>query len=138
MIGSMRNRRIARVMETELLTHIGIPCLIVCALMAFKSATRSKPIGWENCNEMALELSILAIGATGGIFVDPLLIKRFGPNNGLYGITVVLVILVLSGVLIYREKWRVGRDTSAWEGLVDLFIGTLCVIVTSTVIYISH
>jgi hypothetical protein len=126
-------------MFIEILAHIGVPIVAVFCLIVFKAASRQKAIGWENCNEIALELAILAIGATGGIFANPNLIKHFGENNGVYGILVVLVDLVIAAIVIYRGRFRTAESSvSAWKGLVDLFFGCLCVAVTTEVIYLAR
>ena len=125
-------------MGIEFLSHIAIPLIVVFVLLLFKAVNREKPIGWENCNEIAFELTVLSIGATGGIFVDPALIQRFGKNVGVYGILVVLIDLAFAGWLIYRERWRRGKDTTSSQGMLDLFIGFMCVAITTGVIYISR
>lgn len=124
-------------MVIQLLAHIAIPLFVVIVLILFKAANQESPIGWQNCNDTAFELAIMSIGATGGIFVDPALIKHFGQDGGVYGIMVVLVNLVFAGLLIYRGRWRRGKETTPWQGLADLFIGSVCVAITSGVIYLS-
>jgi hypothetical protein len=125
-------------MLIEILAHIGVPIAAVICLIVFKASSRTKAIGWDNCNEVALELAILAIGATGGIFANPNLIKHFGGNIGIYGIFVVLVDLVLAAILIYRGRFRTpDTPVTAWKGLGDLFIGCLCVAVTTEVIFLA-
>jgi MFS-type transporter involved in bile tolerance (Atg22 family) len=125
-------------MGTELLAHIGVPFIVALTIVIFRAATREKPIGWENCNEMALEMAILALGATGGIFVNPNLIKHFGENNGLYSILVVMITVALAGLLVYRDRFRRGKEVMMWPALIDLFIGCLSIAVPICVIYVAR
>src|SRR5580692_8284653 len=105
-------------MGNELLAHIGVPFVVALVIIILRAATRDKPVGWHNCNEMAIEMAILSIGATGGIFVNPNLIKHFGEKNGLYSILVVVSTLVFAAILIYRDRWRTKDSTiSAKTGL---------------------
>lgn len=123
-------------MGSELLAHIGVPFGVALVIIILRAATRDKPIGWENCNEMAIEMAILAVGATGGIFVNPNLIKHFGENNGLYSILAVVSTLVFAAILIYRDRWRT-KDAiiTAKTGLFDLFLGFMCITIPAYVIY---
>jgi hypothetical protein len=88
-------------MQFDILAHIGVPLFAVACLLVLKAATRSVPVGWGNCNEMSLELAILSIGSTGGIFANPNLIKHFGENSGVYGILVVLADLFIAAIVVY-------------------------------------
>lgn len=115
-------------MNTEFLIHVVVPFAAVLVLVLFRAATRDHQIGWEDCNEMAIELAILGIGATGGIFANPNLIKHFGNNEPVYGILVVLGDLVVAGFLVYRARWRKTGSTSAVQGLFDLFLASLTVV----------
>jgi hypothetical protein len=131
--------RTVALMLFEILAHICVPLAAVACLILFKAATREKPVGWENCNEVALELAILAIGSTGGIFANPSLIKHLGENAGVYGILVVLIDLALAAIVVYRGRFRTADDETSWiKGTVDLFLGCLCVAITSGVIYKSY
>jgi hypothetical protein len=123
----------------EILAHIGVPLAAVACLILLKASSREKPVGWENCNEMALELAILAIGSTGGIFANPNLIKHFGENAGVYGILLVLLDLFIAAIVVYRGRFRASDNPiTAWRGIVDLFWGCLCVALTVEVIYKSY
>ena len=123
----------------EILAHICVPLVAVACLILFKAATRQAPVGWENCNEVALELAILAIGSTGGIFANPNLIKHLGENAGVYGILVVLVDLAIAAIVVYRGRFTSAHNKSfAIRGITDLFLGCLCIAVTIGVIYKSY
>ena len=123
----------------EILAHICVPLVAVACLILFKAATRQAPVGWENCNEVALELAILAIGSTGGIFANPNLIKHLGENAGVYGILVVLVDLAIAAIVVYRGRFTSAHQkSSAIRGIMDLFLGCLCIAVTIGVIYKSY
>lgn len=123
----------------EILAHICVPLFAVACLILFKAATRKDAVGWENCNEVALELAIMAIGSTGGIFANPTLIKHLGENAGVYGILVVLIDLALAAVIVYRGRFSTDETKGSWfRGTVDLFLGCLCIAVTVGVIYSSY
>lgn len=115
-------------MNTEFLIHIVVPFAAVLVLVLFRAATRDHPIGWEDCNEMAVELAILGIGATGGIFANPQLIKKLGSNEAVYGMLVVLGDLFLAGIIVYRSRWRRSGPVRPTEGLLDLFLASLTVV----------
>lgn len=123
----------------EILAHICVPLFAVACLILFKAATRQNAVGWKNCNEVALELAIMAIGSTEGIFANPNLIRHLGENAGVYGILVVLVDLALAAIVVYRGRFSTDQNEISWfRGIVDLFIGCLCIAVTIGVIYKSY
>jgi hypothetical protein len=123
----------------EILAHICVPLFAVACLLVLKAATRAQPVGWGNCNEMSLELAILSLGSTGGIFANPSLIKHFGENSGVYGILVVLADLFLAAIIVYRGRYRTPNTVVTYgRGIVDLFWGCLCVALNVGVIYKSY
>jgi len=84
-------------------------------------------------------MAILAIGATGGIFANPNLIKHIGQDAGVDGILVVLMDLMVAAIVVYRGRFRTDQNkATAWRGIVDLFWGMLSVALTAGVIYKTY
>src|SRR5690348_8724368 len=123
-------------MEIEVIAHIGIPLLSGLLVILLVAAADEKPISWFSCNDIGLDLSILSIGANGGIFVNPTIIKHWGEATRVYGIVVVPSDLFLAGVLVYKRRWRKSPVT-VWQGLTDLFFGSLAVLITTRVLYLG-
>lgn len=123
-------------MWIEILAHIGIPFAAGLVLLLIIAASDKSPIAWENCNDIALDLTILSVGASGGIFANPTLIKHLGENAAIYGILVVLCDFVLVGLLVYIRRWR-KSPVSAASGVRDLFLGLLTVGLTAGVLYFA-
>ena len=123
-------------MGIELLAHIGIPFVAGIILLLVVAATEKEPIAWSNCNDIALDLTILSIGANGGIFVNPTLIKHWGDRTPVYGILVVLLDLLFAGVLVYIRRFRT-PPVRYYQGLRDVFLGCLTVAITAGVLYLG-
>jgi hypothetical protein len=121
-------------MWVEILAHIGIPFIAGLLLLFMIAASDKEPISWSSCNDIALDLTILSAGASGGIFANDTLIQHLGPHSAVYGIVVVLCDLALAGVLVYIRRWRV-LPTRAWQGARDLFLGVLTVGFTAGMLY---
>ena len=123
-------------MEIEVIAHIGIPLLAGLLVILLVAAADEKPISWFSCNDIGLDLAILSIGANGGIFVNPTIIKHWGEATPVYGIVVVLSDLFLAGLLVYKRRWR-RAPIKAWHGIADLFFGSLAVLITTRVLYLG-
>jgi hypothetical protein len=103
-------------------------------LLLVIAASDKEPISWASCNDIALDLTILSAGASGGIFANPTLLQHLGANAAVYGILVVLCDLIMAGLLVYFRRWRKDAAT-AWAGLRDLALGLLTVALTGSVLY---
>ncbi len=125
---------IPRYMGIEILAHIGIPFAAGLVLLFVIAASDKEPISWESCNDIALDLTILSAGASGGIFANPTLIHHLGANAAVYGILTVLCDLVLAGILVYFRRWR-KFPTTAWAGVRDLLLGAASIVLTASVLY---
>jgi membrane-associated HD superfamily phosphohydrolase len=123
------------------IAHIAIPLLAALVVLLWRATTRSN-VDWRVCNEIAIELSILAIGSTGAIFSDLKILTTFGALASMYSIILVLVDIALAGVLVGRSKWRVngvgeGGVVTFWQGAIDLFIGSVGVSLTGFMIAVG-
>jgi hypothetical protein len=118
----------------EILAHIGIPFVAGLVLLFIIAASDKEPISWSSCNDIALDLTILSAGASGGIFANDTLIQHLGPRSAIFGILVVLCDLVLGGMLVYIRRWRTS-PVHAWQGIRDLFFGILTVGFTVGMLY---
>jgi hypothetical protein len=82
--------------------------MVVVAILLMRAPTRSALTLREFFNEVALELAILGMGATGGVFLDPRVSGSFQGNSAVYGILVVVgeiccaAAIVLTGSRIPR------------------------------------
>jgi hypothetical protein len=89
------------------------------------------------CNDVALDFTILSIGANGAIFLNPRLATHWKELTGVYGIVVVLVNLLLASFLVYRRRWRT-LPTTKVQAFVDLFFGVLALTVTTMVFSVGY
>jgi hypothetical protein len=100
-------------------------------------SVRHSPVVARSCNDVALDFTILSIGANGAIFLNPRLVTHWKEFTGVYGIVVVLVNLLLASFLVYRRRWR--REPTTWaQAYVDLFFGILSLTVTTMVFYVGY
>ncbi|MEA2258508.1 MAG: hypothetical protein QOJ51_1333, partial [Acidobacteriaceae bacterium] len=53
-----------------------------------------------------MDLAILATGATGGIFANDTLVRKWGIGLTVYGILTVLVCISFIAVLAYIRRWQ--------------------------------
>ena len=67
-------------MQIELLAHIAVPLISALVIFMWRASARPDPIDWKDCNEIAIEVSILSLGATGAIFINSEIIAKFGRN----------------------------------------------------------
>jgi hypothetical protein len=121
--------------STAMLAHLGIPFAAGLVLLFMIASSDKDPISWANCNDIALDLTILSVGACGGIFANPTLVANLGPTAAVYGILVVLCDLFFASILVYIRRWR--KESSPASGLRDLFLGFLTVGITAGVLYVG-
>jgi hypothetical protein len=124
-------------MPEFLLAHLGIPFLAGLVFLFMTAASDTHPLSLESCNDVALDFTILSIGANGAIFLNPRLITHWKDLAGVYGILVVLVNLLLASFLVYRRRWR-QEPTTNLQAYIDLFFGVLALTVTTMVFYVGY
>jgi len=121
-----------------LVAHIGVPLLIGVALAFFAAAARKdSSLSWDSCNDIALDFTILSMGANGGIFLNEKLIQHWGGNTAVYGIAIVAANLVIAGILVYRSRWRATPVTGG-QGVFDLVLGGLSIGFTCGAFFVGH
>jgi hypothetical protein len=128
-----------------LLAHIVVPGIVVLSFAGFSLAARRTPITWNYAIDIAVDLTILAIGATGALFVDPKLIGAFGQNNALVALTVMVINIGLASILmLFRRRVCIGDEAtppnpvSPRIGLLALFIGVMALFVVGSVVAWSY
>ncbi|HXH90404.1 MAG TPA: hypothetical protein VNN25_02400 [Thermoanaerobaculia bacterium] len=121
-------------MPEFLLAHLGIPFLAGLVFLFMTAASDAHPLSLKSCNEVAVDFTVLSIGATGAIFLNPRLVAHWKELTGVYGIVVVLVNLLLASFLVYRRRWRQETPTKM-QAYVDLFLGVLALTVTLMAFY---
>src|ERR1700686_3646552 len=89
-----------------LLAHIAIPFAAGVVVLAIEVVSSPKRIDWMVANDGALDMTILSIGATGGLFLNHQLQVHWGGKTPLLGILAVLANLLLSC------SWCTGNDGS--------------------------
>jgi hypothetical protein len=123
-------------MAEFLLAHLGIPLLAGLVFVFMVAASDTQPLRLSSCNDVALDLVVLSIGANGATFLNPRLSAHWGQFTPVVGILVVLANLLLASVLVYRRRWRRAEPSRA-QGYADLFFGALGLSVTAMVFYIG-
>ena len=75
--------------------------------------------------EGGTDLCILAIGATGSMFINPKLRGKFGPEwMVLISIMIVLATVTLAGVSIHVNRSQMGPRERAWT---NCFLGSFAI-----------
>ena len=109
-------------MGTEILAHIVVPLMAGIVFLLFVAATEAEPIAWKGCIDIGLDLTLLGLGSTGAIFVNPTLAQHWGDKAAIYGIVVVLSDLIIAGALVYIRRFRT-LPVAPWHGIRDLSFG---------------
>jgi hypothetical protein len=127
------------------LAHIVVPGMVILSFAGFSLAARRTPITWNYAIDIAVDLTILAIGATGALFVDPRLIQAFGQNNALVALTVMVTNICLASVLmLFRRRVNMGDEANpprpvSWKlGVASMFIGFMALFVVGSVVAWSY
>ena len=128
-----------------LLAHIVVPGMVILSFAGFSLAARRTPITWNYAIDLAVDLTILAIGATGALFVDPRLIATFGQNNALVALGVMVTNICLASVLmLFRRRVCIGDEAtppnpvSPRLGIAALFIGVMALFVVGSIVAWSY
>lgn len=128
-----------------LLAHIVVPGLVILSFAGFSLAARRTPITWNYAIDIAVDLTILAIGATGALFVDPKLLGAFGPNSALVALTVMVLNIALASVLmLFRRRVFVGDEAnppqpvSVKTGIAALSLGVMALCIVGFVVAWSY
>ena len=110
-------------MVLSLCAHIFVP-LIALVAVAVIQFDRNTAI-FSQVAEGGTDLCILAIGATGSMFINPKLHERFGPEwMVLISIIVVLATVTLAGASIHVNRSQMGQRERAWT---NCFLGSFAI-----------
>lgn len=120
-----------------LIAHLGVPLFAGIVFVFMVAASDTEPLSLAKCNDIALDLVVLSIGANGAIFVNPRLISHWQAFTPVVGITVVLANLLLASFLLYRRRWRQGTP-SKLTAYFDLFMGVPALVITTGVFYLGY
>jgi hypothetical protein len=107
----------------SLCAHIFVP-LIALVAVAVIQFDRNTSIPTQVA-EGGTDLCILAIGATGSMFINSGLHEKFGPEwMVLISIIIVLATVTLAGASIHVNRSRMGRRERAWT---NCFLGSFAI-----------
>ena len=106
-------------MLVSFFAHIFVP-LIALVAVAVIQFDKNTPISVQAA-EGGTDLCILAIGATGSMFINPTLRGKFGPEwMVLISIMIVLATVTLAGISIHINRSRMEARERAW---INCFLG---------------
>lgn len=117
-------------MLVSLFAHIFVP-LIALVAVAVIQFDKNTPIPAQVA-EGGTDLCILAIGATGGMLINPKLHEKFGPEwMVLISIIIVLATVTLAGASIHVNRSQMGqRERAKTNCFLGMFaISLICGIV---------
>ena len=85
-------------MPVVLIAHIGTPFLAALVVLGMVILAKKDIPDWSEANDAALDLTILSIGATGPLLLEPKLRLAFDPGMAVYGLLLVLLNLLIACV----------------------------------------
>jgi hypothetical protein len=99
---------------------IGIPVVALFIITFIKAATSAKKFQNDQAVDVAMDLAILATGASGGIFANDTLNQKWGIGVTVYGILTVLICICFVATLAFIRRWQVSpvANVKAWGNLV--------------------
>jgi hypothetical protein len=123
-----------------LLAHMGLPVGFGLVFLIFSAATARDDDGWDVLAEAALDLTILALGATGAVFDNSQVEKAFGSNAAEVAMAVIAINLVLSAVIVFIKSRIVRRHAhfDLRSGIIVMFVGVLAVGITSGTFVLAY
>lgn len=123
-----------------LLAHLAIPFLAGLVVLGIVVVSGPKEISWDAANDAALDMTILSIGATGGLFLNHKLQEHWGDQTPIYGILAVLANLLLSCILAYRKRWKPENDRAPRfrNMLPDLLVGGIAMCLTTGLFVVGY
>lgn len=121
-----------------LLAHIGTPLLAGLVVLGIVVVANQETPDWMQANEAALDLTILSIGATGPLLLEPGIRENFRPDMAVYGILLVLSNLLIACILVGRKKWKKNRELTFINVWPDLLFGVFSVAMTTGAFYAAY
>jgi len=127
-------------MLAYLIAHIAIPFAAGVVVLAIEVVSSPRRIDWAVANDGARDMTILSIGATGGLFLNHQLQVHWGDMAPLLGILAVLANLLLSCILVYRKRWKLADEKSSGfrNTLPDLALGGLAMCLTAVLFLVGY
>ena len=114
------------------LAHIGLPALFALAVVIFSIAADRGVPEWDRAPEAALEMAILAIGATAAIFENPNIVAAYGEHAATVAISVVGCNLVLAaGIILIRRFFFPPTSGEFWWAGFTMTLGFIALLITS-------
>lgn len=125
-------------MGALLLAHMGTPFLAGVVVLGMVVIAKNGVPDWSEANDASLDLTILSIGATGPLLLEPKLRQTFDPDMAVYGILLVLTNLLIACVLVGRRKWKTNHALTWGNVWPDFLLGMLSVIMTTAAFYAAY
>jgi hypothetical protein len=125
-------------MSVVLLAHMGTPFLAGFVVLGMVVLAKPGVPDWLDANDASLDLTILSIGATGPLLLEPKIRQAFDSNMAVYGILLVLTNLLIACVLVGRKKWKQNHALTFENIWPDFLLGLLAVGMTTGVFYIAY
>jgi hypothetical protein len=125
-------------MMALLLAHMGTPFLAALVVLGMVIIAKNGVPDWTEANDASLDLTILSIGATGPLLLEPKLRRIFNPDMAVFGILLVLVNLLIACVLVGRKKWKTDHGLTFGNVWPDLLLGMFSVAMTTGAFYFAY
>ena len=125
-------------MLAVLLAHMGTPFLAGLLVLGMVVVAKDGTPDWCEANDAALDLTILSIGATGPLLLEPNLRAHFNADMAVYGILLVLANLLVACALVARKKWKADRALTFRNIYPDFFMGMFAVAMTTGAFYHAY
>jgi hypothetical protein len=117
----------------EILLTIGVPLLAGLILTFLRAIANQKKLSMETTQDAALDMTFLAIGASGGVFNDAGVKSMLGPSAiaGLLGL--IFFDLLIASVLLYLRRFSF--PLTPLKAFVNFSLGALTLLLVAGVIY---
>ena len=125
-------------MSVVLFAHICTPFLAGLVVLGMVVLAKKEIPTWSEANDAALDLTILSIGATGPLLLEPTVRQAFEPSMAVYGILLVLLNLVIACALVARRKWKTNLQLTLKNCALDFLLGSCSVGMIAMAFYIAY
>jgi hypothetical protein len=119
-----------------ILGHVGLPLLAYLIMVKINAIAKDRKIPYGEWLDISIELCILGMGSTGGIFVSNEIATYFGP---LALVTIIMFDLWLAASLVRRRQNRVKHpvEVGLMRAMWDLLYGGTTVGLACAVIWVG-
>jgi len=119
----------------EIVLALGVPLVAGFVLTLLRAIALQKPLSLETSQDVALDMTFLALGAAASVFHNAKLQQRFGDATP--GLAVLIVLdLFVAALLLYLRRFY-PRVTNG-QAAINLVLGTLPITTVAVVIYMSR